>query len=336
MRTIKFTALLLVTAVTALTALPARAQLGDVLRRTQEKANKAKQVKNIYTDWSADQERTIGQASAAKLINIFGLYENPDMVKYMNLVGNAVARQGSRQVPYHFAILDTEVITAVSLPGGFVFITRGALANIHSESELAGTLAHEIAHVDRRHLEKEIRSQKSNQFAKEEAAARVPQGAELINLSGDIVKNALTMQVSRDKEAEADKLGMDFAAKAGYDAAGLRNFLQFLAAAPSTPDSQRQLGLWGSTHPPFNERISTLNSLLPNYAANGQQLADRYNWYVNPLSFSKPIQATVAAAPASGSASGAQEFDGIVSGGVVVLQSGRLAEGTKVKIRIVQ
>src|SRR5215470_13541977 len=196
------------------------AQLGGVLKNAQ----KVKKAADIYTPWTAEQEQAIGQASAAKLINVFHLYDNPDMTKYVNLVGNTVARQSGRSVGYHFGILDTDVVTAVSLPGGYIFITRGALANLHNEAELAGTLAHEIAHVDRRHLEKEIRSKKTSQFAKEETVTRVPQGAELVNLAGDVVKNALTLQVSRDKESEADKVGMEFAAKAGYDPAGLRNF----------------------------------------------------------------------------------------------------------------
>ena len=304
-----------------------RAQLGDALRRAQNNAQKAKKAADIYTPWTAEQEKAIGEASAARLIHIFGTYENAEMVKYVNLVGNTVARQGGRTVPYRFAVLDTEVITALSLPGGYIFITRGALANLHSEAELAGTLAHEIAHVDRRHLEKEIRSKKTSQFAKEETVTRVPQGAELVNLAGDIVKNALTLQVSRDKESEADKVGMEFAAKAGYDPAGLRNFLQTLAQAPSTDQSRRQLGLWGSTHPPLSARVSELNSLLASYPAGGQQLQERYSWYVNPVAFSK-------SSSAAGATDGPSELDGVVSQGVVVLTDGKLPEGTRVKVRI--
>jgi predicted Zn-dependent protease len=304
-----------------------RAQLGDALRRAQNNAQKAKKAADIYTPWTAEQEKAIGEASAARLIHIFGTYENAEMVKYVNLVGNTVARQGGRTVPYRFAVLDTEVITALSLPGGYIFITRGALANLHSEAELAGTLAHEIAHVDRRHLEKEIRSKKTSQFAKEETVTRVPQGAELVNLAGDIVKNALTLQVSRDKESEADKVGMEFAAKAGYDPAGLRNFLQTLAQAPSTDQSRRQLGLWGSTHPPLSARVSELNSLLASYPAGGQQLQERYSWYVNPVAFSK-------SSSAAGATDGPSELDGVVSQGVVVLTGGKLPEGARVKVRI--
>src|SRR5258705_1441033 len=162
-------------------------QVGDVLRRAQDKAQKAKKAADIYKPWSPEQEHAIGEAASAKLVHIFGLYENSDMTRYVSLVGNTVARQATRDVPYHFGILDTEAVTALSLPGGFVFVTRGALANMRNEAELAGTLAHEVGHVDGRHLERQGRPKKYRQFAEEEAVTRVAQGAEIVDLSGDIV-----------------------------------------------------------------------------------------------------------------------------------------------------
>jgi beta-barrel assembly-enhancing protease len=309
-----------------LTYAPAgRSQVGDVLRRAQDKAQKAKKAADIYKPWTPEQEHVIGEAASAKLVHIFGLYENPDMTRYVNLVGNTVARQATRDVPYHFGILDTEVVTALSLPGGFIFVTRGALANMRNEAELAGTLAHEVAHVDGRHLEREVRAKKSNQFAKEEAVTRVPQGAELVNLAGDLVNGALTTQVSRDKETEADKVGTQLAAKAGYDPAGLKNFLEMLAQAVESPQNRKQLGLWGSTHPPFRERVATLSTVATGFPADGKVLAERFNWYVNPVSFAKSSAPTAAAS---------RELNGIVSKGVVVLQGGTLPEGARVKIRI--
>lgn len=302
------------------------AQLGNVLKQAQ----KAKKAADIYTPWTPDQEMAIGQASAAKLINVFGLYDNLEMTKYVNLVGNAVARQSGRSVQYHFAILDTEVVTAVSLPGGYIFLTRGALANLKNEAELAGVLAHEVAHIDRRHLEKEVRAQKTADFAKSEAATHVPAGAELVNIAGTIVTRALTLQVSRDKESEADKVGTEISSKAGYDPAGLRNFLEFLAGVPSTAQTKQALGLWGSTHPPLSDRINSLNSVLPSYPAQGQKLAERYAWYVNPPAFGHAAATTGAATPAPPAAN---EFDGVVMHGVVVITGGKLPDGTKVKVR---
>lgn len=322
----KFKQILVALLATTLFTQIASAQLGNVLKNAQ----KVKKAADIYTPWTPDQEQAIGQASAAKLINVFGLYDNSEMTKYVNLVGNAVARQSGRSVQYHFAILETEVVTAVSLPGGYIFITRGALANLKNEAELAGVLAHEIAHVDRRHLEKEVRTQKTGEFAKAEAASHVPAGAELVNMAGAIVTRALTLQVSRDKESEADKVGVEISSKAGYDAGGLRNFLQFLAGVPTTPKTKQALGLWGSTHPPLSDRINSLNAVLPSFPADGQKLAERYAWYVNPPAFTHAGGTTAAATPA---APAANELDGVVMQGVVVITGGKIADGTKVKIR---
>lgn len=301
------------------------AQLGNVLKQAQ----KVKKATDIYTPWTPDQEMAIGQASAAKLINVFQLVENPEMTNYVNLVGNTVARQSGRSVQYHFAILKTDVVTAVSLPGGYIFVTRGALLNMKNEAELAGVLGHEVAHIDRRHLEKEVRAQKTADFAKSEAASHVPAGAELVNIAGTIVTRALTMQVSRDKESEADKLGVEIASKAGYDPTGLRSFLQFLASVPATPVSTRALGLWGSTHPPLSDRINSLNAQLASVPLTGQKLAERYVWYVNPPAFEREASASTAAAPAPSP----NEIDGVVMQGVVVITGGKLPDGTKVKVR---
>lgn len=274
-------------------AAPGHAQFGDLARKiqnkadqAQQKAKQAKQAKDIYTEWSPDQEQQVGQASAAKLINIFGLDENPDLVHYVNLVGAAVAQQAPRPVPYRFGILDTDVITALSLPGGYVFITRGALVNMHSEAELAGTLAHEVAHVDQRHLEKEIRSKDSTAFLAAQATQFTT--TQLSQIASTSVQHALSQQYSRDKEADADRLGVQFASRAGYQAGGLRLFLTFLSQAPKTPETQRQLGMWGSTHPPFPERIASLTAEEANLPSGGQLLQARFQKHVNAAAFAGP------------------------------------------------
>jgi beta-barrel assembly-enhancing protease len=309
--------LLCVTAVAIRYASPCEAQLGDVLNKAGQVAKRGKKAVDIYTPWTAEEEEQAGSASAAKLVSIFGLYDNPEMVRYVNLVGSAVAQQAPRPVPYKFGILDTEAITALSLPGGYVFVTRGALANMHSEAELAGTLAHEVAHVDQRHLEKEIRSKQSMQFVKDQASQFNQTGLGV--LAANSVQSALTQQYSRDKEADADRLGVEFAEKAGYAPNGLRLFLTFLSQAPKTPETTRQLSLWGSTHPSFPQRIASLTAVETKYPGGGQSLQTRFGWYVNPVAFAR-------IAP--------NEMDGVVQNGSVALTG--LANGTRVKVRVPQ
>ena len=257
----------------ALAAPAAQAQFGGWVNKG---AQKAKQVHEANAPWTPEQEKALGEASAAKMISVFGLYENPAMVNYVNLVGNAVARQAPRDVPYHFAILDTEIINAFALPGGYIFITRGALANMRSEAELAGTLAHEVSHVDGRHLEKQVRAKKNKQLASqtafEEVGSRVPGPAELTAMAKDLVTEALSTSYSPASESEADKRGTEFATYAGYRATGLRDFLQMLARA----DDARRLGLWQKTHPPLPQRVATLTEIAKQYGDAGQTLEGRF------------------------------------------------------------
>jgi len=257
----------------ALAAPAAQAQFGGWVNKG---AQKAKQVHEANAPWTPEQEKAIGEASAAKMISVFGLYENPAMVNYVNLVGNAAARQAPRDVPYHFAILDTEIINAFALPGGYIFITRGALANMRSEAELAGTLAHEVSHVDGRHLEKQVRAKKNknlaSQTAFEEIGSRVPGPSELTSMAKDLVTEALSTSYSPASESEADKKGTEFAAYAGYRATGLRDFLQMLSRA----DDARRLGLWQKTHPPLAQRVATLTEIAKQYGDAGQTLEGRF------------------------------------------------------------
>src|SRR5437762_3132459 len=268
---------------TALMVGSSQAQFGDLLKKGVEKAKRAK---DTFQPWSPEQEDAIGQASAAKMIHVLGYYDSPEMMKYVNLVGNTVARAGARNdIQYHFGILDSEIVSAFALPGGYIFVTRGALANMKNESELAGVLAHEVAHVDGRHLEKEVRNKKATHWAVEEGTAKIPAASELKNIANDLVANALTASYGRDKEAEADKKGLDLATAAGYDPGGLRNFLQVLATAAADPANQRTLGLWNNTtHPPFAERVANLDKLMAG-KSSGQELADRFTKSVD---FSKP------------------------------------------------
>ncbi len=154
--------------------------------------NKGSKVAEASRPWTPEEEQMIGDRAAAKLIHVFGVYNNPDMNKYVQMVGSTVAQFGQRgDVAYHFAILDTDIANAFAMPGGYVFVTRGALRNMKNESELAGVLAHEVSHVDGRHLEREIRDKKFTGIAVEtgveQGTSRVPYGS-WANVDGMLTK----------------------------------------------------------------------------------------------------------------------------------------------------
>ncbi|MEZ5403718.1 MAG: M48 family metalloprotease [Bryobacteraceae bacterium] len=265
-------------------AAPGRAQLGGILNRAKSKIDKARdQAKpatdraqravDTYQPWSAEEEQQIGEAAAAKMIAIFGLVEDPAQVRYVNLVGQVVAAFAPRQLSYRFAILDTDIVGAFALPGGFVFVTRAALEHMNSEAELAGALGHEIVHVSERHLEKEIRSKATTNWAAEEARSRA--GSLLKDRADAVVKDLFGTKLSRDKEDHADREGASMAGGAGYDPGALAQFLQKLATAGSKEESKRAFGQLLSTHPPFEERIAQLGSISG--AGKGATLEARYH-----------------------------------------------------------
>src|SRR3954471_19922319 len=256
----------------AMLVLPASAQFGGVL----DNLGKAKRVSDATTPWTPDQENAIGQAAAAKINHIFPLYENEAETKYVNLVAASVAQYGKRSMQYHVGILNTPIAWACAMPGGYVFVTRGALEKMKDESELAGTLAHEVAHVDARHLETIIRNKKLTGLAVEEGTSRLPLSV-LTGLAKELVTQALTQNYGPDKENDADKKGTDFAAQAGYAPAGLKAFLETLAAFAADAANQQRTGMWnGKSHPTFATRVAKLNELLKKYPATGQALTERF------------------------------------------------------------
>ncbi len=277
------------------------AQFGSVIDRVK-KANDA------FTPWSPEQENAIGQASAAKMIHVMGIVNDPALTQYLQYVGSTVARQANRPVQYHFAILEAKTattgrytISAFALPGGYVFVTKGALDHMTDEAELAGVLAHEIAHVDARHLEKEVQKKKSKSWAIQEGTSHIPAPSELKNIANDIVAQAMLSRPSDKDESDADKKGTVFAQGAGYDPTGLKRFLEALQQeSQSGKIPPQETKLWGTAHPPLDERIAALGKMTSN--ASGQTLPDRYKLGIEDkpvLAGSAAPSGTPAATPAA-------------------------------------
>ena len=269
-------------------ALLASAQFGG-LGRLKDKVNgatqKAKPVSDRaeravenFTAWSPEEEQQIGEATAAKMIAMFGVVDSPKLARYVNLVGQAVAQYAPRQVPYRFGILDSEIVGAFALPGGFIFVTKTAIEGMKDEAQLAGALGHEIVHVSERHLEMAIRGKKNSAWVSEEAKAKTSSVTpEFLRGKADaFIRDMFTMRLSRDKEDGADERGTLMAAQAGYAASGLLEFLRTLQAAESKPQGKRAFGQLLSTHPPFDERIAHLAPIVEKSPQSGKTLEARF------------------------------------------------------------
>jgi predicted Zn-dependent protease len=254
-------------------ALAASAQFGNILNKAKEKIAKAN---DTFQPWSAQDEHDIGEAGAAKMVAVFGLVEDPKLVRYVNLVGQTVGQYASRQLPWRFGILDSDIVGAYALPGGYIFITRAALSGVTNEAQLAGALGHEITHCAERHLENEIRAKKTSAWAVEEANATGKTGSFTALKADAFVKDLFNTSLSRDKEDAADEQGTQMAARAGYAPAGLMQFLTAMRDANRKPENQKMFGQLLSTHPSFDSRIAHLKPYVDKAGSGGQTLESRF------------------------------------------------------------
>ena len=241
---------------------PASAQfgrLGEITKRADQ-AKKAFDAVNI----SEKDERALGEAVSQKLIDRFGIYQDPAVTKYVTLVGTVLVQQSSRpNLDWRFIVVDSEGVNAYAAPGGLVHITKGALGLIKSESELAGVLAHELAHVTEKHTMKAIRKGKLVDVGTDAA------GSQTGGLTGTVLNKMADAsygilfenKFDRDDENEADKVGAIMAHKAGYSPNGLIEFLNHLKAR--NKDTKEPNGLF-ATHPQLEERVSNINKAVKN------------------------------------------------------------------------
>lgn len=200
------------------------------------------------------EEIAIGAAISERVRTRYGVVQDEAVHRYVALVGNVLVARSSRpSLPFNFVVLDTDGVNAFAAPGGFVHVTRGALGLMESEAELAGVLAHEIAHVTGKHTIDAITKGKLVQMGTSETltgskalfTAFVDKGTELV-LAG----------FGRKEELEADRVGVVAANAAGYEPTGLDQFLRRLAERNAASGGKQ--GLFAS-HPEMKERLDSLD-----------------------------------------------------------------------------
>ena len=219
------------------------------------------------------EEVELGRAISQRIRTRFGVAQDIDATRYVSLVGLTVAaRSGRPELPWQWIILDTSSVNAYAAPGGIVHITRGALAVIQSEAELAGVLGHEIGHIVEKHTIKALQKDRGTQVAQESSSLTA--GSALFEALADKATDAILTGFGRSEELEADQVGIDFASSAGYDPAGLIAFLETLAQIHS--DSTAKSGLFRS-HPETEERIKKIDKEIKREQLDGEvTLAARY------------------------------------------------------------
>lgn len=242
-------------------------------------AETVQKVQKANAEINEPQEISLGEGIASNLLGAAPLLDNPAVQQYVNRVGRWLALQTERpDLPWQFGVLDDNDVNAFAAPGGYVFITKGLLAQMNSEAELAGVLAHEISHVLRKHhlqaikkgARAELLADLANDAIKNQGAD--PRFSKLVSAGTEVYARGL----DKNDEFEADRMGVVIAARAGYDPYGLPAVLQTLQSLNPNDSS---LALMFKTHPAVADRLSQLDREMSGQFAsmeNQPDLAPRF------------------------------------------------------------
>jgi len=218
---------------------------------------------------SEDDEIAMGREADGQVTEAYGLYDSDELQELVRGIGETLAATSERsQLPWSFKVVDDPIVNAFALPGGFIFITRGILASLNSEAELAGVLGHEIGHVTARHSANQLSRQQLQQIGLGVGAA----------VSDDIASAAgvlsaglqvLNLRYGRGDETQSDELGVRYMSRGGYDPNALIGVFQTLALSSG---GEGRLPEWRSTHPNPENRETRIRELV---AASGQDYSGR-------------------------------------------------------------
>jgi predicted Zn-dependent protease len=212
---------------------------------------------------SAEKERKIGAEMASKVEKSVGLVEDPEILAYVRAVGSRLATHSPRRdVEYIFHVVNMAEPNAFALPGGYIYVSRGLLALVNSEDELAGVIAHEVAHVAARHAVQRVNVQAAT------APMRIASGitglailivaprlGAMVAGVGQVASGLVLAPYSRDQEREADRIGQELAASTGWEPDGLTSFLDTLGREEALRVEGPRRNSFFATHPSTPDRV---------------------------------------------------------------------------------
>ncbi len=244
-----------------------RTNSGNSLDQLQNVQSLVGNLNKALTDIDEPEEKRIGQEFAETLLGAKPLLNDARVQRYVNALGRWLALQTERpDLSWTFGVLDDPGFNAFATPGGNIFVTRGLMGRMRNEAELAGVLAHEIAHVlQKHHLKAVQKNARTGVLADALAAGRGGSGAQARAVVVDLGRKLYARGLDKEDEFEADQLGVIIAARAGYDPYGLPSVLQMLQAQ-SAQDADFAL-LFG-THPTPSARIEALARSMENRLDN--------------------------------------------------------------------
>ncbi len=235
---------------------------------------------------SEDEEIKQGRRFHRTIIAQYGVYDDPDLQAYVDDIGQRLAQTSHRSdLQFHFTVLDSAEINAFALPGGYVYITRGIMAYLDSEAELAGVLGHEIGHVTARHSVR----QQGGQFASDLLGILIAAttGNDQLASASQTIGTGIVRGYGRDHELEADRLGAEYLHNIGHDpevmlgVIGVLKDQEVFERAQAKREGREPNIYHGvfSTHPRNDERLKTVIRAARKLPAAGYRDAGRERYH---------------------------------------------------------
>ena len=209
---------------------------------------------------NTEREIDFGRGVSAKILGKYPILRDEGTVRYISQIGTGISAQlGRPELRYYFGILDTDEINAFAAPGGYIFVTKGALKLMRNEAQLVGVLAHELAHIDQKHIVRKLKLQGVDRSLTS-GIAQVLGGASLSakialeRLNDLAFKMLMEEGLSKEDEADADQKALEMLMSTGYD---LQSYLDYLLSLKPYLE-QGQAKVLSITHPTIEFRYNNL------------------------------------------------------------------------------
>ncbi|MCU7547767.1 M48 family metalloprotease [Chitinophagaceae bacterium LB-8] len=237
---------------------------------------------------SEQQELAMGKEADPQIIAQYGLLDNKDLQNFITEKGKAMAAISHRpNINYEFRILDSDVLNAFAIPGGYVYFTRGIMAYLNNEAQFAGVLGHEIGHIAARHSVEQQRNAMLGQIGLMAGIVLAPGLSQFAETASQGL-SLLLLKFGRDAEREADRLGVEYSSKIAYDAKEMAGFFTTLEREQQKGDGE-ELPEFLSTHPNPGDRHTTVAKL----ATEWKQKLNLTNAKINRDEYLKRIEGIV-------------------------------------------